>query len=411
MTSKERILSVINGQAADHIPLTSWSFGFQPPKSLQWSTNSREVKYWYTKRLEHIHTLPQQWNLEDDFKRVLAWFSLGVDDILDVSVPWSTHAEVSFKDWIIPAGGEGGDSYYPVLARDYQTPDGRVQHRIKKTGDEGSGWPIQPSILPAFEDYNVARGLKHLVSQPEDIEKAKYLFLPPGEEQKTWFARRMKEVKQFADLHGVLVQAWSAFGMDAAIWMAGVENAISMAMTDPDSFDLLINNIAETDYARTELAVRTPGVDMVCQRGWYSSTDFWSPELFDAYIYPHLCKLTELAHKHGKKFAYTMSTGVETLGPRLADAGVDVLYFIDPLMDSITLEKAAKLFGNRMTVAGGISCISLNEDKEQIRQRVKKAIDILGPTNRFILHPVDSLFPDTPWEGVETMIEAWKEFR
>jgi uroporphyrinogen-III decarboxylase len=106
-----------------------------------------------------------------------------------------------------------------------------------------------------------------------------------------------------------------------------------------------------------------------------------------------------------------MSTGVEILGPHLADAGVDVLYFIDPLMDSITLNKAAELFGNRMTVVGGISVISLNEEKEQIREKVKKAIEILGPTNRFILHPVDSLFPDTPWEGVEAMIEAWKEFR
>jgi uroporphyrinogen-III decarboxylase len=133
--------------------------------------------------------------------------------------------------------------------------------------------------------------------------------------------------------------------------------------------------------------------------------------LFDEFIYPHLCRLTELAHAHGKKFAYTMSTGVEILGPCLADAGVDVLYFIDPLMDAITLEMAAELFGDRMTVVGGISVISLNEEKDQIREKVKKAIEIFGPTNRFILHPVDSLFPDTPWEGVEAMIEAWKEFR
>jgi len=40
---------------------------------------------------------------------------------------------------------------------------------------------------------------------------------------------------------------------------------------------------------------------------------------------------------------------------------------------------------------------------------VETAMDLLGPTNRFILHPVDALFPDTPWEGVETLIAAWKE--
>lgn len=411
MTSKERILAVINGQHTDHMPLTTWCFGFEPPQSLCWNTDTTNIKYWYTKRLEHIHTLPQQWDLEDDFKRVLAWFSLGVDDILDVSVPWAVHHEVSFTDWIIPAGSEGGDSNYPVLARDYQTPAGILRHRIKKTGDELEGWPVQPWQVPIFEDYNVARGVRHLVTDPEDFEKVKYLFMPPNEEQKEWFIKRMAEVSQFADQHGVFVQAWSAFGMDALIWLSGVENAVSMAMTDPDSLSNLMNLIAETDYARTELAVKHPGVDMICQRGWYSSTDFWSPELFDIYVMPHLCRLTDLVHKNGKKFAYVMSTGIEMLGTRLIDAGVDVLYFIDPLMDSITLEKAAQLFGNRMTVVGGISVISLNEEKEQIRERVKKAIEILGPTNRFILHPVDSLFPDTSWQGVETLIDAWKEFR
>jgi hypothetical protein len=35
-------------------------------------------------------------------------------------------------------------------------------------------------------------------------------------------------------------------------------------------------------------------------------------------------------------------------------------------------------------------------------------MDTLGPTQRFILHPVDALFPDTPWSGIEAMIAAWR---
>jgi hypothetical protein len=42
---------------------------------------------------------------------------------------------------------------------------------------------------------------------------------------------------------------------------------------------------------------------------------------------------------------------------------------------------------------------------------VKHALDVLGPTGRFILHPVDAVFPDTPWESVERMIDAWKRWR
>ena len=412
MKSKERILCAINGITGDHLPFTTWCFGFQPPEHLRWMTNGKDVKYWYTNRLEHIHTLPQPWTLEDDFKRVLAWFSVGIDDVLDVSVPWGVHPDVTHSDSDIPTGNNGGDSQYPVMVRDYQTPAGTLRHSVKKTGDEPDGWPVQPAVVQLIEDYNVPRGVKHLVTEAADVEKARYLYMPPDSIQEKWFAQRMSEVKEFADKHGVFVQAWTAYGMDAAVWFLGVENATIMSITDPEAFGRLIDNIGETDYARTELAAMNTGVDMVCQRGWYSSTDFWSPELFDMFVFPNLCKLTSLAHKRGKKFAYVMTTGIETLGPRLADAGVDVLYFVDPIMDKISLQKAAELFGNRMTMVGGVSSVDLNSiNLEQINQRVKEAIDILGPTNRFILHPVDSIFPDTSWKSMETMIKAWKQYR
>jgi len=222
----------------------------------------------------------------------------------------------------------------------------------------------------------------------------------------------MAKMKAFADQKGLLTQAWSAFGIDAAVWLTGTQGAVMMSMDAPEAFGQLIDLIAETDYARTELAASTDGVDMVCQRGWYSSTDFWSPRLFDRYVYPHLAELAAVAHRHGKKFGYVMTTGVERLGSRLADAGVDVLYFVDPVLDRISLEKASELFGDRMTMVGGLIALDLAcGDPQRIREDVRRAIEVLGPTNRFILHPLDAIFPDTPWEGVEQMIEAWKEYR
>ena len=411
MTSKERILSVLNGKKPDHIPLTTWCFGFQPPENLRWENNGKKVNYWYTKRLEHLHTLPQEWSLEDDFKRALAWQSLGVDDALEVSVPWSLSPEVTFKDKIIAPGGEGGNDQYPVMVREYDTPLGKIDHAVKQTGIEPAGWPVQPASVPVIEDYNIPRATSHLITEASEVDKLKYLYCPPDQGQKKWFEQRMDSVKKFSEEHGLFVQAWTAFGMDAVVWFTGVDGAVMMSMLEPEAFQKMINIIEATDYARTELAAKTPGIDMVCQRGWYSSTDFWTPELFDAYVFPSLKKLTALAHKHGKKFGYVMTTGVEILGSRLADAGVDLLFFVDPVQDKIPLEKARELFGHRMTMVGGINSISLaNDDTEKIRREVKDAIDILGPTNRFILHPMDAIFPDTPWKGVEAMISAWKEY-
>ena len=127
-------------------------------------------------------------------------------------------------------------------------------------------------------------------------------------------------------------------------------------------------------------------------------------------MFPHLKELADLAHRHGKKFGYVMTTGVERLGPRLADAGVDVLYFADPVQDRLPLEKARDLLGSQMTVVGGTNALTLiSGTRAQIRDEVRRAVDVLGPTHRLILHPLDALFPDVPWSGVEALIEAWRE--
>lgn len=410
MTSKDRIIAAWRGEPHDHVPLTTWSFGFQPPQHLRWQRNGREVKHWFTKRLEHIHTLPEPWELDDDFQRVLAWQSIGVDDVLDVSVPWSIDPDVTWIDSRVEAGVL--DSQYPVLTREYQTPSGKLRHAVKKTPAEGGpGWVIQPDILPLFEDFNVPRSVKHAVTEPGEIDAVKHLYRPPSNDDCRLFEDRMKRVKAFADLHSVPVQAWGAFGLDALVWMTGVQGAVYMSVDNPEDFRRLLDQITETDCARIELAAKHPGVDMVVERGWYASTDFWSPRLLDKFLFPHIATLSKVAHDHGKSYGYVMTTGIKALGKRLVDAGVDVLYFIDPFADRITLEEARDQLCDRLTVVGGISSLTLSASKLEIEANVRHAMAVLGKTNRFILHPADSIFPDTTWEGLETLINTWKTYQ
>jgi uroporphyrinogen-III decarboxylase len=358
--------------------------------------------------MEHIHSLPQPWGLQDDFNRVLAWRSLGVDDVLDVSVPWSVDPEVTWEDTTIPAG-DGRDS--PVAVREYVTPSGKLRHAVGQTGEtQGDGWVIQPDTVSLFEDLNIPRAVEHAVSSPGDVSKIRNLFAPPNVETRKWFERRMERVRPFAEEHQVPVQAWAAFGMDAAVWLAGTEGAVMMALDAPDAFAGLLDIISETDAARVELAAADPGVDMVVQRGWYSGTDFWSPKLLDTHLFPRIAELARLTHRHGKRYGYVVTTGVDLLGPRLADVGVDVLYFVDPVQDRLPLARARELAEAGMCVVGGTNAISLaSGDDQRIRDEARQAMDALGPTHRFILHPVDALFPDTPWPSVEKLVAAWRE--
>ena len=407
MTSKERIQAAWEGHAADHLPLTTWCFGLPVPPEVSWRRGEEPVRYWYSLRMEHLHTLPEPWTLEDDFQRVLAWQRLGVDDLLEVSVPWSVHPGVTWQDSRVEPR---------TMVREYTTPDGVLRHAVTRTGEEqGAGWVVQPDHVPLFEDFNIPRAVEQAVSSPEDVARVRWLYAPPDGEACRRFAGRMERVQRFAAGHGVAVQAWSAFGMDAAVWLAGTQSAILMAMDQPEALERLMEIITEADLARTELAAAHPGVDLIVQRGWYSSIDFWSPALFERFVFPHVRRVAAAAHRHGKKLAYVMTTGVEILGPRLADAGVDVLYFADPLdpvQKNVSLERLRDLLGGRMTLVGGISAISLgSREPGRVEREVRRAVEALGATRRFILHPVDALFPDTPWSGVQELLRAWERLR
>lgn len=409
MTSKERILAAWKGQPADHVPLTTWCFGLRVPPELRWkNADGHEVPHWYSLRMEHIHALRQPWDLQDDFNRVLAWRSLGVDDLLEVSVPWSADPEVTWQDTTTPASQ---DRSHPVLVRDYSTPSGPLRHAVRKTSEEyEEGWVVQPDTVQLFEDLNIPRAVEHAVSSPEDVPKIRHLFAPPDAGARAWFDQRMTRVRSFAEERGVPVQAWAAFGMDAVVWLAGAEGAVMMALDAPAAFAGLMDIVTETDAARVELAASTPGVDMVVQRGWYSGTDFWSPKLLDTFLFPRIAELARLTHKHRKEYGYVVTTGIDLLGPRLADAGVDVLYFVDPVQDRLSLGRARELAQDGMCVVGGTNTVSLaSGDRERIRDEVRQAIDVLGPTHRFILHPVDALLPDTPWPSIEKLVAAWRE--
>lgn len=409
MTSRERILAALNGQPADHTPLTTWCFGLRAPEELTWETEGIPRDYWYSLRMEHLHTTRVPWTLEDDFRRVQAWAELGVDDLLDVSIPWGTDPEVTHTDRVLPAGQQGP---YPVLVREYETPSGALRHAVRQTEPEPPGWPIQPQCVPLIEDFNIPRAVEHAVSSPADLGPLRHLFAAPGAAEREWFAKRMHRVSDFSRAQGTAIQAWSAFGMDGVVWFTGTEGAIMMALDAPAAFGELVELVAATDYARTELALTSPEVDLVVMRGWYSSTDFWSPTLFDRFVFPSVRELADLVHRHGRKFGYVMTTGVEKLGPRLADAGVDLLYFVDPVQDGVDLAWAARELAPRMTLVGGTNALSVGSgDPSRVRREVQHALATLGPTNRFILHPVDALFPDTPWEGVETLVEAWQKAR
>jgi hypothetical protein len=411
MNSRERVLTAIRYEEPDHVPLLAWCFGFAAPPHLRWQVEGRDVPYWYTQRLEHIHTLPYPWDVTQDFERAKRWLSLGMDDVLDVSVPWGVHPDVRVRDGVEPPTAT---EPYPVMVREYDTPAGTLRHAVRKTGEaEQPGWVVQPETVQLIEDFNIPRGVKHAVVGPDDLPKLRYLLQAPDKAQLAAFRAKMALVKRFAQEQGVAVQGWSAFGMDGVVWLMGVERAILAAMTEPHFFAELVDIVSAWDRMRTELLLDTGVADLVVQRGWYSSVEFWSPRLFRRFVLPHLQEIGTLAHQAGARFAYTMTMGAVPLANELIEAGIDLLYYVDPVQDTTDLHAVKAKFAGKMAVAGGInSGVTLaSGSPAEIRAAVHAAVGTLAPGGGFILAPVDALFPDTPWASVQAMLDAWMEVR
>ena len=409
MNSRQRLLIAIGGGKPDHVPLYCPVFGFTAPLHLRWAEGGRGIAHWYTMRLEHIHTLPEPWGLEQDLKRVDRWLSQGLDDVLDVSVPWSVHCDVQIRDWREPPSRERP---YGIQWREYDTPAGVLRHVVRRTEEEqGAGWVVQPEVVELFEDFNIPRAIEHAVVGPEDLPKLRYLLQDPTSDQLAVYKERMAQVKRFGAERGVLVQGWSAFGMDGIVWLCGVEGAIMAAMMDPSFFGQLVDLMYEFDRRRTDIMLDVGGVDMVVQRGWYSSTEFWSPALFRQFVLPRLKELVALTHEANARFAYVMTTGLMLLLDELKEAGFDLLYFVDPVQDDLDLAVLNQRIEGQFALAGGVnSGVTLcSGSPEEIREAVHTAIGTLGSEGGFVLSPVDALFPDTPWSSVQTMIEAWRE--
>ena len=384
LSSRERMLAVLRYEEPDHVPLLFHPFGFQPPPHLAWT---------------------------NQFEQAQRWLSIGIDAWLTTSPPMPFHPDVKVHDWEETTPGER----WPCLVRDYETPAGVLRQEVYRTDDWISpDWPHRDEHVRLFDDHNVSRYRKALVETEEDLDKLPYLFHPPSDEAVSQFRDQAAAVARQAEELGVLLVGAGPTGIDAAIWLCGVEGAVLMAMDRPEMFQALLDIIHERDKRDAELLLDTP-VDLVMRRGYYEGASFWSPALFRECFAPCLKELADMVHQADRFLSYTMSVGYVPLLEVLAELGHDAHYLLDPIAGGarVDLGEVKGRFGGRVAIIGGLNeQITLERGTpEEIRQEVMYAVQTLGPGGGLALTPAEGIFASTPWQSIETLIEAWREVR
>jgi len=100
--------------------------------------------------------------------------------------------------------------------------------------------------------------------------------------------------------------------------------------------------------------------------------------------------------------------------PDIIETGVDILnplQFNTPNMDSFKIKKE---FGDALTFWGGGIDTQQTLPKGntiQVRDEVKRQIDILAPGGGFVFSTVHNIQPDVPPENIVAMMEAFIDYR
>lgn len=307
-----------------------------------------------------------------------------------------------------------------LLAERYITPAGELTTVVRHTKD----WPFGDSV-PRFSNWLIPRSQKFLIESEQDLPALRFLFTEPTAEDISDFHEQAQELKAFASDRGLLVsggwtyvdeiEAGNGMGIDAIMWLCGMEEAVLLAIDKPEMMAELVQIVAEWNYRRMEI-ILDEGVELITKRSWYESTDMWSPTLYRKFILPDLRKEVQLAHQAETKFGYMMTSGVMPIIDDIIQAGVDALIGVDPLQgkgtDLATLKQKAR---GKLCLWGGVnSYLTIENGSEQdVKEAVEQAITVLGPGGGFVLSPVDSItnITDHTWNNLDTMIATWQAIR
>jgi len=296
------------------------------------------------------------------------------------------------------------DERWPVLIKEYRTPAGVLRAEV----DQDEEWPYGDHV-PFLDDYVETRSRKFIIENSDDLKPLRYLLVPPSPEDIAAFQVDSSPILEYAKQRDLLVIGGWGVGADLIGWVNGLQNMIYATYDQPDFIYELLGLINNWNRTRMQPVLEI-GVDLYIKRAWYENCDFWSPKVWQDFIFPILKSDAELAHQHGTLFGYLITSNCMPLLEMIAKAGVDVIIGIDPTRWNLALTK--KQLGGKVCVWGGVNGHLTVERGSvgAVRTEVEEALRILGVGGGFVLSPVDNVRDLNPvsQRNVDALIREWQ---
>ena len=227
-------------------------------------------------------------------------------------------------------------------------------------------------------------------------------------------ARRLAEENQFA----IMATPWLLFPFERAFAMQGMEAFISNMVTNPDFAHALLEKIAT--YCKQlmgrfleELGDNVDIIKIGDDLGTQESLMI-SPKMYRQFLKPIHADFISFIKSRTKARVFFHSDGdVAPLIDDFIEIGVDILNPIQTSAGTMSdLPSLKKRFGNNMVFCGGIDSHQVLPygSVEDVRQEVRRVMQILGPGGGCMIGAVHTVMNDVPPENVLAMVDAVEEF-
>jgi len=263
-------------------------------------------------------------------------------------------------------------------------------------GKWGLGWDTQQEGL-FIADHPLA-----------DLNKFKdYSFPDPNDDKLLITAKKI--IEKYSNEY--IICSYHVLCLFERAWaLRGLENFMIDMVTNRYFVEELLDKI--TDY-QVRIAERYVELGIDCGRTGddYGAQNglMFSPNLWRNLFKPRLKRIWEVYQKAGIPVMHHSCGDIRAIIPDMIEMGLDILNPIQP--EAMPFEELGK-YSKNIVFYGGLSIQKVLPygTEDDVKQNVKRCIELLGKDNGYIIAPANAITSDVPMKNIKALLEGIKEY-
>lgn len=378
MTSRQRVLAAIHHEQPDRVPIVIGS------------SNTTTLK------MQAYQALKQHLGIQAEDRYIYDWPELG-SALPDEATLQRLHSDV-----------RGVLDRFPEQT--YQRNRNRPEHS-PFIDDWGSGQKeIEPGVwYPGIHPMSEAETLEAIENYPWPDMDDPYRVALVHEQ-----ASQLAEENEYA----IIATPWLLFPLERAFAMQGMDKFLLNLAINPEFATVLLQKIAGLcktlmghflDALGDNLDIIKIGDDIGTQESL-----LMSPRMYRSILKPiHADYIAFIKERTKARVFFHTDGDVFNLIDDFIEIGVDILNPIQTSAGKMSnLPELKNRYGEQLTFCGAIDTQRILPfgTPEEVRQEVKRVIDILAPGGGYMLSSVHTIMNEVPPENILAMVDAAVEF-